>query len=225
MLSGLLMMLSLSAQANMVLNKGILNFYAGASIREDVEIFNSGTDPLYLSATVFEIKNPEAAKPERIALTDPRTAELLASPNKLLVLPGQKKILRVIVRSQSSSQQDKVYRIKIIPHVAPIEANVATVATQAGVKVLIGYELLAFVRPINHQAELAVIQEGNILRLQNNGNTNVMIRNIKQCQQKCIELKGKRLYAGQQWQTKLPHTSGKLIIYKSIGTEFSSEEH
>ena len=211
--------------ADMLLNKGILNFYAGGVIRDDIEITNDGEEPLYLSITTFKINNPENSKPERIEMTDPRTSELLASPNKMIVSAGQKKILRIIVR-EAPGTVDQVYRIKIMPYSPPIKTGDKS-KKQVGVKVLLGYELLAFLRPPNHQAKLKVKQEGKTLKVTNEGNTNTILRNIKQCQDKdhCQEIKGKRLYAGQSIDLKLPQAEGKIIIYKSVGAEFSLEEY
>ena len=225
----LLLMVSLflanPLQAEMVLNKGILNFYAGGAIREDIEITNSGTDPLYLSATVFKINQPEAKEPERIELTDPRNAGLLASPNKMIIPAGQKKVLRVIVR-QAPMDIEQVYRIKVMPYAPPVKMGDKK-TKQVGVKVLLGYELLAFVRPPNHHVKLNVNQQGQVLTVVNEGNTNTIIRRVKQCQttDNCQELKGKRLYAGQGWEIKLPQPQGKIIIDKSVGGEFSSDEY
>jgi len=222
----LLLVIATPLHAEMLLNKGILNFYAGSSIREDVEVTNAGTDTLYLSTTVFKINHPETNNPERVELTNPRTAGILASPNKLVIAPGKKKIIRVIVR-QAATDKDQVYRIKIMPHAPPITTSDNSSKKQVGVKVLIGYELLAFIRPINHQAILDVNRQGQQLDLVNNGNTNVVIRTIKQCQSddNCKEVKGKRLYAGQSWSVKLPYAEGKVLIYKSVGNDFSSAEY
>lgn len=222
----LLFFISSSLHAEMILNKSILNFYAGGSIREDIEITNAGEEILYLSATVFEINASETGSPMRVELKDPRTAGMLASPNRMIIAPNKKKILRVIAR-KSPSEKDKVYRIKIMPQLPPVSAKSDNTKKQTGVKVLLGYELLAFIRPIDHQATLNVKKENQTLQLINEGNTNVIIRSIKQCQDEnvCKELKGKRLYAGQNWSIKLPYPNGKIKIYKSVGGEFSYDEY
>ena len=222
----LLIFISVPLQAEMLLNKGILNFYAGESIREDIEITNQGDDTLYLSVTVFEISNSETGNPQRLELKDPRTAGILASPNKIVISAGQKKILRVMAR-QVPAEKDKVYRIKVMPNVPPIEIDDDGSKKKTGVKVMLGYELLAFIRPLNHQAILDINRQGQQLNFINNGNTNVVIRTIKQCQSEddCKEIKGKRLYAGQSWGVKLPYAEGKILIYKSVGNDFSSVEY
>ncbi|NOQ65338.1 MAG: hypothetical protein GQ582_12580, partial [Methyloprofundus sp.] len=41
--------MSTAAQAEMVLNKIIINFQSGKEVREDIEVFNNGKENLYIS--------------------------------------------------------------------------------------------------------------------------------------------------------------------------------
>ena len=218
--------ISVPAQANMVLDKIIINFYSGKTAREDVEVFNSGKETLYISAKLFEIIQPENNTPERRELTDPRTAGIIISPNRFIVAPGQRKVVRLIT-TQAAIDTDKVYRILMQPHAGKFTTD----STQkvAGIKIMLGYELLAFIRPAKLDVNLQVQRKGKSLLLHNAGNTNINVREVKLCQdteqQRCEKLGGKRLYAGQQWQFDLPQAEGKIFIRKSVGNAFSVDEY
>lgn len=220
------LIIAVPAQANMVLNKIIVNFYSGKTAREDVEVFNSGKETLYISAKLFEIMQPESSTPERRELTDPRTAGFIISPNRFIVAPGQRKVVRLIT-TQQVIDTDKVYRILMQPHAGKFTAD----STQkvAGIKIMLGYELLAFIRPAKLEVNLQVQRKGKSLLLHNAGNTNINVREIKLCQdaeqQQCEKLGGKRLYASQQWQFDLLQAEGKVFIRKSVGNAFSVDEY
>ena len=56
-----------TVDANIVLNKIIVNFDAGGNSREDVEVWNSSTtETLYVSSTVYKVSNPENEKVEKV---------------------------------------------------------------------------------------------------------------------------------------------------------------
>ncbi|NOQ12885.1 MAG: fimbria/pilus periplasmic chaperone [Methyloprofundus sp.] len=218
--------IAVPVQANMVVNKIIINFYSGKTAREDVEVFNSGKEALYISAKLFEIIQPESKAPERRELTDPRDAGIIISPNRFIVAPGQRKVVRLIT-TQSAIDKDKVYRILMQPHAGKFTTDSTQKA--AGIKIILGYELLAFIRPANLDASLQVQRKGKSLALHNTGNTNINVREIKLCQdteqQHCEILGGKRLYSGQQWQLNLPQAEGQIFIRKSVGNAFSVDEY
>jgi hypothetical protein len=72
---------------------------------------------------------------------------------------------------------------------------------QAGLKILVGYDVLVLVRPRTAQPRVAGTRAGNVLTLRNNGNVSVELMSGKQCDnagQACLPLTGGRLYAGAQ---------------------------
>ena len=217
---------SIPVQAEMVLNKIIINFQTGKEVREDIEVFNNGNDNLYISTKLFAINQPESETPERKELTNPRSAGIIISPTRFVVAPGQRKVVRVST-TQAAIDKDKVYRILMKPHVGKFD--LATEKKVAGIKIILGYELLVFVRPATLQADLQVQRQGKLLSLHNAGNTNINVREIKLCQdserKNCEVLGGKRLYAGQKWQVELPRTEGAIFIRKSVGSAFSVDEY
>jgi P pilus assembly chaperone PapD len=229
LLSTLLLLSSISQPifANIVLDRIIVNFDAGGSSREDVEVWNSGKETLYISTNVFSIKNPEADNPEKIEQTDARTADLVVSPNKLILQPNERKILRILTQV-NAKEKDLVYRIKIAPKAGELASTDSEQEKKtAGVKILIGYEMLIFVRPASPHGDLTVTRNAKTATFTNSGNSNIELREVKSCnadKTDCQEIKAKRLYAGQSWTTDIPHASGTITVRQSVGMEFSQQE-
>lgn len=216
-----------SAYANIVLDKIIVNFDAGGNSREDVEVWNSGKETLYISTNVFGIKNPESDNPEKIEQADARTADLIVSPSKLILQPNERKILRILTQT-TAKEKDLVYRVKIAPKAGElVNSDAEKTKKTAGVKILIGYEMLIFVRPPNPHGDLTVTRAGKTATFTNSGNTNIELREVKSCtadKSDCQEIKAKRLYAGQIWITDLPRADGVIVVRQSVGMEYSEQE-
>jgi P pilus assembly chaperone PapD len=227
LLLGFLTSVIIPVQANIVLNKIIVNFDAGSISREDVEVWNSGKETLYVSTNVYSIKNPETENSEKIEQTDARTAGLIVSPNKIILQPNERKILRILAQA-TAMEKDLVYRVKIAPNAGEL-ANADTDKAKkiAGVKILIGYEMLIFVRPPNPHGDLKVTRSDKKATFTNAGNTNLDLREVKICDAdkvtNCQEIKAKRLYAGQIWTTDLPRADGVIVVRQSVGMEFSEQ--
>jgi P pilus assembly chaperone PapD len=207
--------------ADMVLSKVILDFDAGSKLREDVEVKNTGKETLYISVKVLKIIAPHRKKPKRRELRNPRSAGLLVSPNRFKLRPGQSKLLRIVVR-KPATRKDLIYRVTFKPRIGKVKSN-----QPLALKILIAYDMLVIVRPPNAKPKLRVKRSGRTLTFYNAGNTNVLIRKLKQCNKnksKCIELPGNRLYARERWQVKLPQNS-KVYVYQSIGTNHSIKQY
>ena len=205
---------SLNASASMQLNNVIFHFEPGDASRQDVEIYNSGDSPMYVEVIPTQVLEPGETNEDRAVIKDPRDAGLLVTPSKLIVPPGASKIVRMV--KLENSPYERVYRIAAKPVVAGLEAE------QSGVKIMIGYEVLAIVYPNNPKPELVVEREGKILRVRNDGNTNVLLREGFQCatpdtpKENCTPIPGRRMYPGNQWELELPHDL-PVTYYQSIG--------
>ncbi|QMU61718.1 MAG: hypothetical protein GKR92_08420 [Gammaproteobacteria bacterium] len=101
---------------------------------------------------------------------------------------------------------------------------------QVGVKIVIAYQVLVLAQPLNPKPDLIATRSGSTIRFKNNGNTNILLREGKQCPSKdsldeeCEIFKGNRLYAGNEWTIKLPN-SQPVKYYLSIGTKNSIKEY
>lgn len=199
----LLMFVSVG-QANMVLNNSILYFEPGESNHQDVEIENVGEEPLYIKVTPKVVRNPGTEDQAREPYDDPTKAGLLVSPNKLVVPPKGRKLLR-FVNLNPNPTSEHVYRVSVTPVVGELTSKTS------GVKIVIGYEVLVLVHPVEGKVDLHHEKTEKLLKIYNKGNRNVLLREGIQCpegvvdEEQCDHLPGKRLYPGNEWEVELPH--------------------
>ncbi len=215
----LLLLLPGLTNADMILNKSIIYFEPGEPTREDLEIQNAGTDPLYIQVTPKIVRKPGTDEQSREIFDNPKEAGLLVSPNKLIVPPNGRKLLR-FVNLNPNPNEEQVYRVSITPVVGDLTAE------KSGVKILIGYEVLVIVHPIQGNFDLTHQRTQNKLTVSNNGNQNVLLRKGTQCppnvtdESLCEHYPGKRLYPGNTWNIDL--TKDQPVTYfLSRGKEHS----
>ena len=214
--------LSLSAYATMELSNVIFHFEPGEDARQDFEIFNPADEPLYVQIEPTQVLSPGETAEDRAPITDPRQAGLLVTPNKLIIPPGESKLVRMV--KLANSPTEKVYRIGAKPIVSGLEAE------QSGVKILIGYEVLAIVYPNNVKPELVVEREGRQMTVRNEGNTNVLMREGFQCvtpdtpKEDCTPVAGRRMYPGNVWEIELPEDL-PVTFYHTIGNRSFAETY
>jgi len=155
------------------------------------------------SPTEKLLQNPESANPVRQELTDPRVAPVLVSPRQMLVLPGQRKRLRIIMR-EAATEQDRIFRLTVKPYTGKLNIEQSASNEKASaIKVLVGYDLLLISRPESIQPDVTTVRTDNSIKFVNSGNTNVLLRRIRQCDSAgndCEELQPNRLYAGETYQ-------------------------
>ena len=215
-LVGVVGLLAASAlHANMELNNVILHFEPGEATRQDVEVSNRGDTPLYVEIEPRVVLSPGTANEDRSLISDPRQAGLLVTPNKLIVPPGSTKSVRMV--KMGETMDERVYRVAARPVVGGVEAQ------ENGLKILIGYEVLAIVYPSISKPRLRVERDGQRLTVRNIGNTNVLMREGYQCaeaglpREQCESLPGKRVYPGNVWQLDLP-LDRPVTYYQSVGS-------
>lgn len=209
-----------SVSANMVLSEAIIHFEPGKPLRKDIEVENPGTENLYIEITPAVVEHPGTESEQRVAINDPRESGLLVTPNKLVIPPGGRKLVR-LVSLQPLGEKERVYRVTFKPVVGDLEAE------QIGVKILVGYEVLVLMQPATPEPNLLATRNGTSLAFENKGNTNILLREGKQCpagaaddSENCKRLNGKRLYPGNSWSVELPFN--KAVDYQmSIGTKNS----
>ena len=194
------------AQAQITVDQSVLEFDPDQKTR-DLEIRNEGDHRIYLDLKIAEIIDPHTAEPGRVELTDPRSAPVLVSPGQLLVLPGQRKRVRLIMR-EAATDIDRIFRLSVKPYTGKVDMGPAQPGkTTSGIKVLLGYEILLLSRPENLAPQMKIERSDSTLALTNTGNTNVLLRRIAQCEKDgsdCIELQPNRLYAGERLELNLP---------------------
>ncbi|MFK8032055.1 MAG: molecular chaperone [Gammaproteobacteria bacterium] len=211
--------LATPVSANMLVSNSIIHFGGDQPGREDVEIENPTDEPMYIKVTPSIVHNPGTEDESRDVITNPKKAGLLVSPNKLVIPPGGRKLIR-FVNLRPQAAQEHVYRVAITPVVNDVKANAT------GVKILIGYEVLVLTQPVNAQPVLVAERNGSTLNFRNDGNTNVLLREGYQCpfktedKEQCEPLNGKRIYPGNNWSVSLP-LDRPVEYYLAVGRKNS----
>jgi P pilus assembly chaperone PapD len=212
------------ALAQITVNKSVLEFTEDNLI-QDVDITNTGDYKIFLNLSAANIKNPHSANPERIELTDPRTSPVIVSPKQVLIPPGQRKRVRVILR-KTPKNVDDIYRLAIKPFTGDvqIESDRPAEAKSSAVKILLGYDILLVARPKNAVGKLAVKRTSKALWFKNTGNTNVLLRRMQQCNaagEDCEALQPNRVYAGEVYKVDLPKKGSAkkypVQVWQAIG--------
>ena len=212
-------LVSTTSQADMILNKSIIYFEPDKPNREDLEIQNVSEDPLYIQVTPKIVNHPGTEQQSREIFDNPKEAGLLVSPNKLVVPPNGRKLLR-FVNLNPQSNEEKVYRVSITPVVGELTAK------SNGVKIMIGYEVLVIVHPVDGHIDITHQRTDNKLTLSNHGTQNVLLRKGMQCpegivdENQCHQLPGKRLYPGNSWSVDLAADQA-VTYFLSRGKEHS----
>lgn len=187
------------AWAQMVLDKVVLDFLPGQPPRDDVVVQNPAQEPLFVLVEPFRIVNPGQPDEERVQFRDPGELGLLVTPNRFIVQPGQRKVIRFAV-IEPAVEEDRIYRVTVRPIVGQVESETTAV------KVVFGYDLLVIVRPPNPEPKIESRREGAKLIVTNSGSTNALLSQGKQCNadgEECLDLPPKRLYPGARWEYAL----------------------
>lgn len=171
---------------------------------EDLEIWNSGDEPLFIDVELNEILEPQSATPQRQRVESLREAGLLVTPSRMVLQPNERRMLRIAVRAPAT-ERDRVYRVALVPRANPVHSG-----EQLALQVLVGYDVLVIVRPENPSPRLQVERDGREVQIANLGNSSVLIRKLTQCSggaEACVDLPGNRMYAGEAWTVRLPADS------------------
>jgi len=213
------------ASAQLSVNRSVIEFTPDQLV-QDIEVKNNGDFKLYLDINAAEIINPELENPTRVELKDPRTAAVLVSPKQVMLPPGQRKRVRVILR-ESAANKDRVFRLSVKPYTGKVKLdNNGGDKKSSAIKVLVGYDLLLLSRPKNAKADLKVQRTNDSIVFSNKGNTNILLRKIVQCdsaQSDCEDIQPNRLYAGETYSVDLPKkgpaSQYPVQVWQSVGLD------
>jgi P pilus assembly chaperone PapD len=155
-----------------------------------------------------------------VPVDDPGTGGLLVTPQRMILQPGERKLLRVAAVGGRLAS-DRIWRVTVKPVAGPVTAQVTAL------KLLVGYDVLVIYRPMAPQPQLTGDRNGNQLTIHNLGNTNVELYEGKQCSAPgaadCKTLPPRRLYAGASWQQTLPN-SGGVEYHVAVGSSSSVQK-
>lgn len=184
------------ATAELVLNQVIVDLAPDKVPRLDIEASNTGKDRIYVVAEPAEIVKAGKPDEKRVAEPDPARLGLLVTPQKMILEPGERKLVR-IASIAPRGPVERIYRVTVKPVIGDVAA------TGTALKILVGYDVLVIVRPTAMTATVTGTRNGDSLVLTNTGTTNVEIYDGKQCDASgasCTPLRARRLYAGASLQ-------------------------
>lgn len=179
------------AHAEIILSQLIVDLQPGHHDREDVEVLNTGPDRAFVAVKPKEVLHSGTRAETRVSNPDPGKLGLLVAPARLILEPGQRKLIRI--SSIGASNEERVYRVTVVPVAGEISHD------HAGLKLLVGYDVLVLVRPTTPELALRGERQGNKLTIQNTGNVSVELVEGKQCDaagQNCSSVDGGRIYSG-----------------------------
>jgi Mat/Ecp fimbriae periplasmic chaperone len=204
----LTLILTFQVKAGISLSQAIVHFEDDGKRSEDVVVLNQGSETVYVRVEPSVIRNPGSQDESRELYRDPKAAGLLVTPQRLVIPAGGRKRLRLVrMDNVSLAKEDKVFRVLVKPEVGEVKSD------QTAVKIIVAYEILVLSQPKNAKHQLISSFDGKTLKLTNNGNTNVLLQKGNQCpkgqsiedeKNDCVELTGKRIYAGTSWETQVP---------------------
>jgi len=188
------------ARAELVLSNLIVDLQPGKHTRDDVEVWNNSPERTFVAVEPREILDASMPSQRIHRDPDPEKLGLLVSPTRMILEPGQRKLVR-IASIASAADRERVYRVTIKPVVGGIESK------ESGLKLLVGYDVLVLVRPARPLRNVTARRIGRSLTFQNSGNVSVEVVDGRQCNSthaQCTNLPGKRLYSGATWTVDLP---------------------
>lgn len=134
---------SINAQAAGVLRLAHSEITLGGKGPEGkLEAENVGDSTLYLTVTQEMVQTPLTAPEVRIPVGEVSSPALLVSPQRLILGPGQKRLLEVRVLRQP--QQRKIWRITFRPHENFAAQGVDEKGTRVPLSVSIGYGVVIY---------------------------------------------------------------------------------
>ncbi len=218
LLTALALTAAQDAHANLVLSNVILDLTPGTPPAQDIEVWNNGSERSYVVAEPVEVVAPGTPQEQRVAEPDPGVSGLLVTPQRMILEPGQRRLLRVAAVKPRGSG-DRIYRVAV----KPVAGDVT--AANTALKVMVGYDVLVIQRPEKLDGAVSAERAGDRITFRNTGNTNVEMFDGQQCDaagKDCRSLPANRLYAGAQWQVIIDPS--RQVDYR-IATAGQSKVH
>jgi P pilus assembly chaperone PapD len=186
------------AQANILVDRSIVEFVPGQSPQQDIRVSNRSDDQMYVQVEVLDVLQPGTEQEVREIVTDLADMTLLATPKQFVLPPQGERAVRLVALAEPA-EVDQVYRVNVTPIMPPLADSQSSV-----VRVVVAYQLLVLVLPENPREDLVVTREANTLKFENRGNSYVLLADGQQCDgENCTNLPTNRLYAGNSWEVEL----------------------
>jgi P pilus assembly chaperone PapD len=213
-----LMLLAPAARAELVLSQLVVDLAKPTEARADIEVWNNSDERSYLVAEPSEIVNAGTSGEQRRIERDPEQRGLLVSPARMILEPGQRKLIRLAAIGPRAPRE-RVYRLTVKPVAGELSSS------ETGLKLLVGYDVLVLLRPADVRTSVSAVRSGSEITFRNDGNASIELIDGKQCtagKTNCAALPGKRLYAGASWSQ--PLSSSAPVEYTLVSNGQSSRK-
>lgn len=212
LLIGLIFLLAFSsAQGDLLISRSIIIFDDILKSKEDVTVVNDDPENnLFVQVESFRVDAPGATNEQLVPIDGDPDPTFIVTPTKLIVDPGGTSLVRLL-NLQAPDQIEMVYRINFLPIEKPIELveNPNNDMISPMIEILIAYQVLAIVLPLDPQAIVELARNGKIAVFTNPANANYLLVAGQQCnpldENECLELPSKRIYPGNRWELELPY--------------------
>jgi P pilus assembly chaperone PapD len=189
------------AHAEMVLSQVIVDLQPGKPSHDDIEVWNNGPERIYVAAQPSEVQSPGKPNEQRVSNPDPAVTGLLVTPQRLVLEPDERRVIRVSAVSPRAAV-DRIYRVTVKPVAGAITSD------STALKVLIGYDVLVLYRPEKIAGEVTATRSGRKIVIRNDSNTAQELFEGRQCDtagKNCKLLPATRLYSGATWERSLDY--------------------
>jgi P pilus assembly chaperone PapD len=213
-----------SAHAEMLLDNSII-VIDESNQRQDISVKNtSEIENLYVNVELYKVEFPGTKDENLIKVEGDIKRNFIVTPTKLVVPPGDRKLVRFLNIS-GLADIESVYRVNFTPVSKPQEVNYDPIKIdgkeiRTGVQVVIAYQVLVLVSPKDPKVDLSVTREGQIVTLKNQGTTNVLLFDGKQCHpvntSECQDLTSFRIYPENTKSLELPYDTGFTMRTRSL---------
>jgi len=194
--------------AQLIVNTAIITFDDPNITREDVTVINdSDEETMYLQVEPFKVVNPGTQAQTMIPIDLSQEPEFLVTPNKLIVPPKGRSIVRFL-NLKKKNNKENIYRVNITPIKAPQELfTKEPTDLSSRLEVVIAYQVLVIDLPATPESNLWVERNGTIATFKNSGNSNYLLSGGIQCDpvnpEACVALEDRRVYSGNEWILEL----------------------
>lgn len=176
-----------------------------------ITVTNDGNELAFVTARVRSVDAPGERDEKLRFEANPAAAGLLATPNRLVLEPGERRAIRLLALNPPSDG-DRVWRVHIAPSIGKLKEG------QSGVAFEIAYDALVIQRAAGAKPAIFGRRSGKQLSLINSGNSFAMISAIEQCRGgACTWVPGRRLYAGKSWTADLPDPADPVSVTVETG--------
>jgi P pilus assembly chaperone PapD len=196
---------------------GLYDYMPGKISSITKPIRNNGDETGFLRVEIKRIEFDAQGKSHEVAQADDGAMQdrLIVSPNRLIVPPQGARSTRILYVGKRDAEQ--YFRVRYLP-VEPsrkqgfdVSADTEKKFASAGVKVLIGYGEIVFVRPAKEKYDTAFNPHPSGLTIANNGNSTIVLDNYRVChagKSKCEEPSKKFVLPGRKFDVSEPNLAG-----------------